>query len=88
MRGPAGDAPDRECRREQFRRQAQAVQQQRRVELDVGVEPPIRLALAQQAQRGRLDLSGEIVERRDRRRSRRTAPPPCARTSARGSRTR
>src|SRR5260221_6758251 len=50
MRRPAEDAADREGRREQIRRQTQAVQQQGRVELDVGIEPPVRLTLAEQAE--------------------------------------
>ena len=40
----------------------EAVQQERGEELDVGVEAAIRFALAQEAQRGRFDLPGEIVE--------------------------
>ena len=39
------------------------MKQQRRVELDVGVEPAIRLPLAQQAQRGDFDSSRQLVQR-------------------------
>src|SRR5580765_465475 len=62
MRGPADDPADRKGRCEEGRRQVEAVQQQRGVELDVGVEPPIGLALAQQPEGGGLHGSREIVE--------------------------
>ena len=51
MRGPAGNASDRKGRREEIRRQTQAVQQERGEELDVGVEAPIRFALARRSKR-------------------------------------
>ena len=76
VRRPAGDAADGEGRREQLGRQPQAVQQQRGVELDVGVQAAVRLALAEQAQGRGLDRAGELVERPVAAAARRTAPPP------------
>src|SRR5262245_33407699 len=63
MSRPAEDPADSERRREQCGRKLQTVQQKGRVELDVGVEPALGLALVQQAERGRLDRAREIVER-------------------------
>ena len=61
-RRPAEDASDREGRREQFGRQAQAVQQQCSVELDIGVEPPLRLAFTEQTKRGAFDAPRQVVK--------------------------
>ena len=47
MRGPACDAPCRKHRGEERRRELDAVQQERRVEFDVGLQRPRRLVLAQ-----------------------------------------
>src|SRR5262245_6375797 len=63
MRRPTEDSSDSERRREEFCWQFQTVEQQRRVELDVGVEPAIGLVLAQKPKRRDLDRSREIVER-------------------------
>src|SRR5262245_27742064 len=62
MRRPADAAADGEGRREESGRQIEAVQQQRGVELDVRVEMPVGLALAQQAQRRSLDAARQIVQ--------------------------
>src|SRR5947199_17073 len=62
MGRPAGHAPDGEEGGEQLRGQPQAVEQEGGVELDVGVQPPVRLALAQQAQGRDLDRAGELVQ--------------------------
>jgi len=57
-----GDAPHGEGGREELRREADAVQQQRRVELDVGVEPALGLALVQHAQRRGFDGLCERIQ--------------------------
>src|SRR5678816_1621072 len=62
VRGPAEHTTHRERRREQFRRQTETMKQQRRIELDVGVEPAVGLVVSQQTQRRRLDLACEIVD--------------------------
>src|SRR5262245_21561274 len=63
VRGPAGDASDGESRREELRWQAQTVQQERGVELDVGVEPSIGLALTKQSKRSGFDTPRQLVQR-------------------------
>src|SRR2546428_2865825 len=60
---PAEDASHGKRWREQFGRQSQTVQQQRRIEFDIGIESPFRLALTEQAQRGGFDLPGQLIER-------------------------
>src|SRR5712691_9628219 len=62
MCGPAEDATDGERRREQFGRQSEAMQQERRVELDIGIDSTLWLAFAEQTKRGGLDLPREVVE--------------------------
>ncbi len=58
--GPAGVAGQRERRREQVRRQADAHQHRRRVVLDVGLERPVRVPLGEDPQRDVLDLDREL----------------------------
>src|SRR6266705_1144586 len=60
---PAEDASDGERRSEQFGRKSQTVQQQRRVELDIGLEPPFWLAFTEQTQRGDFDLPRKVIEK-------------------------
>ena len=64
MCDPAAGPADGERRREQRRWQAEAVQQQRRVELDIGLQAPARLVLLEETQRVRLDQSpGRVIVR-------------------------
>src|SRR5437762_2250697 len=53
---PEAHAAHGECRREQRGWESQTMQQERRVELDIGVEATLRLALTQQTQRSGFDL--------------------------------
>src|SRR5215471_7535684 len=62
VRGPPGDAADCEHRREQFGRNAESVQEQRGVELDVRLDGTIRLPLAQQSQRSLFHVLGKRVQ--------------------------
>src|SRR5262249_11555344 len=62
VRGPAGHAADGKSGGEQGGRQVEAVQQERGVELDVGVEAAVGLALAQQPQGGGFDAARQVVE--------------------------
>ena len=85
VRRPAAGARQGERRREQLHRQPDAVQQQRRVELDVGVEPPLRLA----ARAGRAGSPPRRCARRRsacRRRRARPAPPRRRRARRRADR--
>src|SRR4029077_5061513 len=56
---PAGNAAGGEERREAFARDAERLEEQRGVELDVDVEPAVRLALGKDAERGALHRVGE-----------------------------
>src|SRR6266851_6961053 len=60
---PAEDASHGERWSEQFGRQPQTMQQQRRIEFDIGIESPFRLAFAEQAKRSAFDLPGQLIER-------------------------
>src|SRR3989442_7412478 len=62
MCGPADDSADGERRREQVGRPSQAMEQERRVELDIGFDATLRLTFAEQTKRGGFDLAREVVE--------------------------
>ena len=62
VRDPTTDARDRERRRKERNVQAESVEEERRIKLDVGLQPPPGLVLLEQAKRGRLDLARERVE--------------------------
>jgi hypothetical protein len=88
MGGPAGDPADGEGGGKEMsgEAEAEAVQEQGRVELDVDLEVAAGPVLLEQPQRGLLHFQGQVVE---------VFSPPvvkgsfaAARTSARGSRTR
>jgi hypothetical protein len=59
---PAGQAPDGEGGREEGGVEAEAVQQQRGVELDVGLQARAGLVLGQQGHRHALDVLGQGVQ--------------------------
>ena len=80
MGAPAGDAADREQRGEGLARDLQRLEQQRGVVLDVGVEPPAGLVLAQRRDRALLDLRG--IGQPAGRLGQRRRPPPSARRRA------
>ncbi len=60
MGRPAGVARERERGREQVRREADAHQDGRGVELDVGLERPLGVLLGQHPEDDVLDLDGEL----------------------------
>src|SRR5207253_6032463 len=62
VRRPADHAADGERRGEEGGGEFQTVQQECRVELDIGVEATLRLALPQQPQRGGFDLLRQMIE--------------------------
>src|SRR6516225_11323407 len=62
MRSPPGYTPYGKGCCEQIRRQSQTVQQQRSVELYVGIEPPVRLVFSQEAERRGFDAEGKLVQ--------------------------
>src|SRR5262245_29713934 len=62
MSRPPEDASGGEGRSEQFGRQSQAMQQQRRVEFDIGVKAPVRLVLAEEAKRCGFNAPCEVVD--------------------------
>src|SRR5438132_12725977 len=59
---PAGHATDREGRREERSLEAEAVEQQRGVELDIRLQAPAGFVLLEQADRHALDVLREIVK--------------------------
>lgn len=59
--GPPDDTSGGESGREQFGRQAQTMQQQGRVEFDVGVETPVGLVFAEQAKRRSFHFPCEVI---------------------------
>ena len=63
VRRPACHAPDSERRREQVVIQANAVQHQRRIKFDVGLEFAPRLLFFQQAQRHLFDMPRQVIQR-------------------------
>ena len=84
--GPAGVARERERRREQVRRQADAQEDRRRVVLDVGLERPLRVPLGEDPQRDVLDRDRELRASRAGWASTRrpcAAPPPAGRRRGR-----
>jgi len=60
--GPAGDPTDSKGGGEEFERQSESVEQERGVELHVGVEASIGLALAEETEGSGFDGAGEVVE--------------------------
>src|SRR5215210_2588365 len=62
MRRPPRNPAYRERRREQLRRQTEPVQQQCRVELDVGLQVPAGLVLLEKPQRRPFHVQRKIVE--------------------------
>ena len=60
VRRPAGGAGDRECRRVEVGQQADPVQHDRGVVLDVGLQRPVGLVLGQQPQRHVLDVDRQL----------------------------
>src|SRR5690349_22123143 len=62
VRAPAGDAAAREHRDERARIEAQRLEHERRVELDVRLEIATRLQLVEHAQRGLLDAARQVEQ--------------------------